>query len=205
MALIVKHNQKIIAYSHEGKVRGRLCNKCYSMKRIDAFHDNPRGFEGKHSTCKTCQGVYSKENQKKNEYIHSKLYNYRQKALENGLPSVNSIEIMEKAKDEQRGECVLTGSKDNLSTDHFTPLKWGTGMGDTYENIIYMDRWLNTSKGNRNPFSWIKNQPKEIQDRFYYILVPMLADRNGMTPREFKEYVNECYAEYEANKDYKEV
>jgi hypothetical protein len=51
---------------------------------------------------------------------------------------------------------------------------------------------LNYGKNNRNPFEWINSQPEEYQERFYGLLVPELAERNGMTVEEFIYHVYEC-------------
>ncbi|WP_338779544.1 hypothetical protein [Metabacillus sp. FJAT-52054] len=106
-----------------------------------------------------------------------------------------SLELLNKLKEEQGGHCVLSHSE-RVERDHFIPISWGTGLGDVYENVVYMEKGLNISKGNRHPFIWIKKQPHFVQRRFHNELVPMLAERNGMTAKEFEEYVTKCYEEF---------
>ncbi|GIN62511.1 hypothetical protein J27TS8_25040 [Robertmurraya siralis] len=48
----------------------------------------------------------------------------------------------------------------------------------------------------KNMFEWIKHQHDFVKRRFYNILVPMMAERNGMTPKEYEAYV---YSHYENN------
>jgi hypothetical protein len=188
--LITKRNWKTIVFvNDEGKMTSRVCSKCGRLWASVSYLNDKKGMVGKRADCKAC---YRKVNEKT-----LNLRKHRHRAKVNDLASTMTLEQRQKALGEQNGKCILTHMKDNLSVDHFTPLSWKTGLGDSYENIIYLDRNINISKGNRNPFSWIRTQDREIKKRFYNDLVPMLANRNDMTVKEFEEYVNDSFAEFE--------
>jgi hypothetical protein len=86
--------------------------------------------------------------------------------------------------------CILTGEKNDLHLDHFIPLSWGHG-GTTFENMIPLSAELNISKNNRNPFEWIKTR-NDIDISRWNAAIEHLARLNGMTAKEFEEYVYWC-------------
>jgi len=90
-------------------------------------------------------------------------------------------------------KCSLTGSSKNITIDHFIPITWG--HGGTYRgNLIVLDMEINKSKGQHNPFEWIKkdiNKNRINTDKFNE-LVHNLATINGLTYEEFKQYVYWC-------------
>lgn len=125
------------------------------------------------------------------------------------LPCTLSFKDVQELKELQNHQCIISGigectdlatKKNQLSVDHFIPVNWGVG-GHTYENCYYMYLPLNKSKRDFNPFEWIETQPEEYQERFHTILVPMLAERNGMSVSEFTAYVFQCEQAYLNNKE----
>ncbi|MGM7720630.1 hypothetical protein [Metabacillus sp. Hm71] len=90
-------------------------------------------------------------------------------------------------------KCSLTGNTEDITVDHFIPIAWG--HGGTYRgNLIVLDVEVNKSKGQHNPFEWIKkdiNRNKIILNKFNE-LVHKLADLNGLTVEEFEQYVYWC-------------
>ncbi|MED3182042.1 hypothetical protein P4305_18730 [Bacillus thuringiensis] len=89
--------------------------------------------------------------------------------------------------------CALTGDMDDIHLDHFIPLSWGHG-GTVIENMIPLNGTLNLSKSDRNPFEWIKREDiREIVDMAkWYETIEYLAKLNGMTAKEYEEYVYWC-------------
>lgn len=187
--LITKRGWKTIVFLDEqGEMTSRVCTDCQRLKLVNSFMADNKGLCGKRPDCIVC---YNKKHRKT-----TAVRKHRSRAKMNGLPSDMTLEKFEKAKEEQGYKCILTGRKDRLTVEHFTSLVWGTGLGDTFKNIVYLDKGVNSSKGSKNPFSWIRTQSREVQLRFFNDLVPMLAKRNGLTPKEFEEYVNNEYAKY---------
>lgn len=119
----------------------------------------------------------------------------RRRTKQNNLPDTLSVEDRKVLLEIQNRKCILSGKSSDLHFEHFIPISWCAG-GTTFENCYYMERSLNISKWNRNPFEWIKRQPEAYQHRFHTVLVPMLAERNGMTIQAFIEYVYECEKAY---------
>ncbi|MBP1934262.1 hypothetical protein J2Z37_004281 [Ammoniphilus resinae] len=90
--------------------------------------------------------------------------------------------------------CVISKKRSTIATvDHFIPLIWGHG-GDVKGNLYPLGRELNKLKSSHNPFRWINR--KEIQpliDRKRWDeLVHALAAENGLTVKEFTQYVHWC-------------
>jgi hypothetical protein len=186
--------QTIYFMNEEGNPTSRVCTSCQTLLPIGSFnvgHRDREGIAGYKPTCSTCYSNYVKTTYKDENNLRI----HRQRAEEVGLPSNMSLELREQIKAEQGGQCLLSRTE-KVEIEHFVPLSWGTGKGDVYENVIYMEKGLNISKGKKNPFIWIQSQPHFVQRRFYNELVPLLAERNGMTAKEFENYVNECYEEY---------
>ncbi|MFD0085088.1 hypothetical protein [Priestia megaterium] len=188
MTLITKKTWKTVIFTDEnGTLISRLCTDCGRLKGYESFDTMKNGFGGKRPDCSSC---YRKKNVK-TAVIRTNRY----RAKQNGLPSTMTLEQHKQAKQEQGYKCLLSHSKE-VEVEHLIPLSWGTGLGDDYRNVVYMDKSLNSSKRNKNVFIWIKSQPHYIQRRFYNELIPLVAERNGMTAKEYEEYVNKCYEEY---------
>lgn len=182
--------------------------QCGEIKGLDGYSKSKSNFAGKKSDCKECgkerskqyyidnaeqYKQYRKDNPEKTAIIKQK-----RRARKASLPDTLTTQQQEHLQEIQNRKCIISGATTNLHLEHFIPLSWGAG-GTTWENCYYMEGSLNISKGNRNPFEWIKTQPESYQDNFYNKLVPMLAERNNMTVQEFTVYAYQC------EKQYKEV
>lgn len=92
------------------------------------------------------------------------------------------------------GACALTGESDDIHLEHFIPIS--TSHGGTYEGNVYpLIEELNISKNGANPFEWI--QLPDINERIpadrWNTLVLYLAENNGLTAEEFREFVCWCF------------
>lgn len=111
----------------------------------------------------------------------------KDKGLFNEWDEERYLKLMEKHGD----KCCLTGETDGIQIDHFVAID--TGHCGTYEgNMIPLTRNLNSSKSNKNPFVWIGKQAEEVQLEFEKV-VKVLAEENGLTPNDFRGFVNWCY------------
>lgn len=88
--------------------------------------------------------------------------------------------------------CALTKETENIHLEHFIPLTIGHG-GTTIENTYPMCGWLNQRKGKSNPFTWFAGRT-DIDPTRWDALVSYLADANGLSPADFRAYVDWCYA-----------
>lgn len=94
------------------------------------------------------------------------------------------------------GGCALTSGPYDLHWDHVIPIAVGHA-GTTKGNMLPLRSYLNTSKNDRNIFDWFyANQSRFYlsQSRFDFTIA-YLADLNGMTSAEYRDYVYECHAE----------
>lgn len=198
----------------ENEVIMKTCTKCKKKKPIDGYYKQLNGKYGRRSDCKKCLNERSMQwhinnrsqslaNNRRHYYANKEkrtVYYHNYRAQQQGLPSTLTLQEYNKALQEQDGVCLFNHQPDNLSMEHFIPISWGVGLGTSFENIVFIDRWLNKSKGNHHPFHWIKYQSRYVQKHFYNVLIPMLAERNQMTTKEFEEYVDSCYMQYIKNK-----
>jgi hypothetical protein len=204
----------MLANLFEEEVIMKVCTKCRKKKPLDRYYKQSTGRYGRRSDCKECVNKRNKQwhinnrsqslaNSKKHYYANKEqrmVYYHNYRAKEYNLPANLTLEEYQKAWAEQGGVCLFSHQSNNLSMEHFIPISWGIGLGTSFGNIVFMDRWLNKSKGNHQPFHWIKYQSRYVQKHFYNVLIPMLAERNQMTTKEFEEYVDSCYMQYIKNK-----
>ncbi|PGY07100.1 hypothetical protein [Bacillus sp. AFS031507] len=136
----------------------------------------------------------------KSHYLNNKdMYRRRsekRRVIMNELPYEKLNE--DKLKSLQGNVCPLTLEPLNeidCNLEHFIPISWGNFEeddfmgGHVFGNCYYLEKNLNMSKWNKNPFEWIEEQSEFIRSNFYDILVPLLADRNGLSVEEFSNKV----------------
>lgn len=58
--------------------------------------------------------------------------------------------------------------------------------------MILLSSNLNLSKGHRNPFEWAETLSEEYQENFNKV-VEYLAELNGLTVEEYREFVFWCF------------
>ena len=196
----------------------KKCTKCGKEKALSEFYTYKyKGeirYEGK---CKECKKQYYEDNkekiaeQKKQYYEDNKekiaeqnkqyrednkekfkIYNHNREAMKKALPHDLTDTQWDNIMDSFNYECALSHKVEDLSLEHFMPLCIGHG-GTTIANVYPMELSLNISKNGSNPFEWIKRQPEELQDNFYNVLVPYMAEVNEMTVKEFEDYVYWCF------------
>jgi 5-methylcytosine-specific restriction endonuclease McrA len=177
------------------------------LENFDDIDTPPLNIPKYRTKCKECEGKYygkwqrtstkraeylKQYNEEKADHILARRHNSRAKKL--GLPAELSANIVVTMREEQQGRCILSGTQDELDVEHAVPLS--KGGGSTFENCYFINPYLNQYKGDKNMFEWIRGELSFVQRRFYNVFVPMMAERNGMTPEEYKDYV---YAQYEAD------
>ncbi|MFC4766740.1 hypothetical protein ACFO8Q_05050 [Effusibacillus consociatus] len=118
--------------------------------------------------------------------------------MKRNLPSNLTAEDIENIQRKFNYSCSLTGIRDNVTLDHFIPVEWGHG-GFYPGNVYPLEKTLNASKSNKNPFEWIKEvrRDKTLRrgkniDQQWSELIQYLASENGLTVDEFKQFVKWC-------------
>lgn len=122
---------------------------------------------------------------------HSLRRQKRINALINDFTDDEKDELMYKFD----GKCALTGKDVPIHMDHVIPVSIGHG-GTTKSNMLPIWQRINSSKSNSNIFEWYKENGRRFEvcpDRFENA-VAYLAELNGMTVDEYREYVYECHA-----------
>lgn len=93
------------------------------------------------------------------------------------------------------GKCALTGKDVSIQMDHVIPVAIGHG-GTTLSNMLPIWQRINSSKGAKNIFEWYKDNGERFEvcpDRFAKVIA-YLAELNGMTTEEYRDYVYDCHA-----------
>lgn len=205
------------------------CGKCKQWKPLTDFGKDKRAPSGFKNRCKKCDAENSKkyrkrnvdyikdynrryytenkekymdlqrENRRKNKVKHNS-YKQIRRARKNALPDTLTPEQIEKITTRFKGACALTGSTD-YELDHFIAITTGHG-GTTFENMIPLSRALNASKNNKNPFEWFENNKHRfgLDDSKFFSLIDYLANINGMSTKEFHDYVYKCYRDSQLQK-----
>lgn len=119
-----------------------------------------------------------------------KVMQQNRRAMKQALPDVLKVSEWEEVLNDFNTNCPLSGSNDNLQLEHFIPLSWGHG-GTYVGNVYPLEASLNISMNASNPFEWIERRSPEEQQGFARV-VAYLAEQNGLTVEEFKEFVYWC-------------
>jgi hypothetical protein len=115
----------------------------------------------------------------------------RVNALKNDFTNEQKSEVLERFG----SKCAFTGADVGIQMDHVIPVAVGHG-GTTIANMLPVWQRINSSKGAKNVFEWYE----ENGERFgvcpvrFYAAIEYLADLNGMTSEEYRQYVYECHA-----------
>ena len=91
-------------------------------------------------------------------------------------------------------KCALSGLEEDVTLEHFIPIS--TGHSGTIEaNIFPLNKSLNFSKNNRNPFYWFaKNDfPVSFTIESWDKLVQTLAKKNNLSTDDYVEFINWCF------------
>lgn len=119
----------------------------------------------------------------------------RRKRRREALVDDFTNEQREALLDRFNGKCALTGKSLPIHLDHVIPLSIGHG-GTTIANMLPIWQRINTSKNASNIFEWYEENGErfEVCPKRFYEAIEYLAELNGMTPDEYRDYVYECHA-----------
>jgi len=154
------------------------CVGCKVPKLLTRYKSKKGGKLGISRTCSDC--LYDKyvNNPKRKEWVQ------RRRALKKKLPNLSY---------DLGNFCLITGSG-KIAHEHFIPL--GIGHGGTYQgNMIPFDFDLNNKKLDNHPFTWFEANRQRFnldQSRFDAVVAD-LAAQNGLTPDEYRQYVDWCF------------
>lgn len=125
-----------------------------------------------------------KHSRKRIERINSMVNDFTDEQKESLLENFNN-------------RCAFTGKEVKLHFDHVIPISWQQ-VGTTLHNMLPIHSRINSSKGNNNVFRWYENNCNkyDLKEHLFIEAMSYIANLNGMTLDEYKQYVYEC----EANK-----
>ncbi|MCA1066107.1 hypothetical protein QTG56_25540 (plasmid) [Rossellomorea sp. AcN35-11] len=192
-----KANAEVIAerkkeYSTRNAEWFKEYKKRWSEENKDSIRERRKEYRLKNAKIiKERKRLYSKENR----HIKS-ASNQRRRAIEKLLPHTFSAQDSTELMDHFYHQCAISSnSNDDIHLDHFIAL--ATGHGGTIKgNMLPIAGSLNISKNYYNPFEWIqrKDIAKQLNVKKWRKALHYLAELNGMTVKEFRNYVYECYA-----------
>jgi hypothetical protein len=176
---------RLIKYVH------KRCHFCGEMVSLNGYSRGVGGYLGLKAGCKKC---YYKRMDKDVLRRNTKIGLQRRRSLCLHLPTLWSTEIKRRAFASFEGRCPLSDSVDTHD-DHFIPLKTGHG-GTVIGNMVPLLSSINMSKSDANPFAWFEanRQRFELDQSRFDSLVAKLAEQNGLTSEEFREYTDWCFA-----------
>ncbi|MCR8843097.1 HNH endonuclease [Paenibacillus sp. SC116] len=122
--------------------------------------------------------------------VNAKRRNARKAALVNDFSEDQHKELLARFGN----KCALTGKEVNLQIDHVIPLAIGHG-GTTLGNMLPIWQRINSSKGPRNIFEWYESNGRrfDVNPVLFEKAIEYLAEINGMSVGEYREYVYECH------------
>lgn len=193
------------------------CSICGEEKEITEFYSITKGsgYFGMRRECRNCslQRVRNWANKNRDRIVESvrrnrkryrelypekfKRYTTEHQAKRRALDIHLGYDFSVKENEKIFGTtCVLTGDTD-IAYDHFVPLNWGH-VGSYNRNMYPLNQRLNSSKWAHNPFDWFEDNHERfgLIRRKFDELVTILAELNGLTTDEYRDFVYWC----EANK-----
>lgn len=198
----------------------RKCGTCAKVMSKDKFYKDNTRASGVSSRCKECSNRYLKARRSRKERpdlevrrkwseknreklremdtlyreqnrdilrLRENLRRARKQSLPYTLSEKEFVEILDKFSN----KCALCDD-DAEAMDHFIPLAIGHG-GTIKENIIPLCAKMNSSKHSRNPFEWADAILTNEHKGKFNEVIKYLADLNGLTVEEYREFVFWCF------------
>lgn len=207
-----------------GEVICKECSKCGTVKNLEDFHRQKVGIGGTRADCRDCVKYYSRKyrdanrtklrdyarqyyaNNAEKEREYSRRYyaenpekdrmrDLRRRARKASLPDSLTESQWRDTLDYFGGACAFTGVTEDLHRDHVLPLSIGHG-GTTKENMLPVSSRINLSKCDNNVFVWYEENGVRLgicPERFERA-IGYLAELNGMSVSEYRDYVYDCHA-----------
>lgn len=178
-------------------VEMKECNLCLRMLPPDCFHRN--GHKNRNTplykpVCRDCgcltdvrRGIVNK--------LKTTARWHRRYARKRATPSDWTVEHLTLVLTLFGEACALTHSHEDVHLDHVIPLAWGHG-GSYVGNMITLSGALNISKHDTHLYEWFETnrQRFELDHARFDAMTAIIADQNGLTSEEYREYYDWCYA-----------
>lgn len=185
-----KNNTYVLLDFTGTEEKAKKCLYCGKLKILSEYYPEAKGLGGRLSYCIACHKERSHLN--KDVETASRLrYRAAKKALPNRWGQRDRRNILKCFN----GSCALTQANTQLHLDHFIPIATGH-MGTVVGNVVPLSAIVNQSKSDSNPFEWFEanRQRFELSQSAFDALVAKLAQQNGLTPEEFRDFTYWCFA-----------
>jgi hypothetical protein len=166
------------------------CNTCGKSDSLRNWYEDYSRLWGLSSCCPSCRALIS------SKYVDNnpeKIFecNQRRREMSDALPIINLEKDQWITKRSVfNWKCALTRKTNKISMDHFIPV--ALGHGGTYdENLIPLNKSINSSKNDSNPFLWAKENYMDLD--LFSEVVHYLSELNKLTPEEYKSFVFWCF------------
>jgi transposase-like protein len=167
-----------------------VCNSCGEHETLDNWYIDKNRPWGLYYTCPKCRKDIMVNYYKNNPEKVFEL-NHRRREMSEVLPYINlDKNNWIKKRNEFGWKCAFSKRVTDISMDHFIPVAIGHG-GTYYENLIPLNRSINSSKNDANPFLWSRNNKEYINS--VNRVVEYLAIQNNLLVKEYKNFVNWCF------------
>lgn len=180
-----KHYRMVI---EDSEIYIKCCRTCGKYKELSCFKENNKAINLEYSSqCFECENIFKDINMFKIRLGHIK-----ESSVKMNLPTPMTEKELESIFERFNEVCALSNSI-NVDCEHFIPVSWGHG-GTHIGNVYLLSHALNTSKGNINPFKWIKRPDikSRVDQKEWKKLIRYLASKNKLTIAEFEQFVNWC-------------
>lgn len=176
-----------IYFVDQGEVIAKKCPRCEKVKFKEFFSSNPNRRGGISSHCLKCIYAWHKAN----PHVVT-FHQHKRRAIEKALDSSFTRKEVDETVKRFGDKCALTGK--DWSWDHVIPLTLGR-EGTTKNNMVPLNLDLNLSKNRKNIFEWfsVEKERFNLNQTKFDELIEYLAELNGMTPKEYRDYVYWCH------------
>jgi hypothetical protein len=163
------------------------CCKCEENLPVSQFINKTDRISGLNPSCSRCFYLARSEDA-------ARAGANKRRAYKLELPSIWGESDRIAMRSSFGDACALSG-KEDCDDDHFLPLS--IGHGGTYLGNMYPLYFrYNRKKYTKNLFDWFEanRQRFELDQSRFDSLVAKLAEQNGLTSEEFREYTDWCFA-----------
>lgn len=162
------------------------CSKCNEFKPLLGWYPDKRRAWGLMHECPDCRKEFSRnyvESNPEKVFANAQKRRVMAELLSNNFTKEDWVNIRKKFG----WKCAITQNQDAISLDHFIPVIIGHG-GTYFANLIPIQRSLNSSKKDSNPYVWAKKNNHNLEK-----VISHLAKQNSLTESEYKDFVNWCF------------
>jgi hypothetical protein len=164
------------------------CFKCKAERSVMEWYRYKGKSWGLYDVCPDCHSLYSASwNARNQDKIFE--HNVIRRQMAEALPGSYDSGTWRQVRGCYNWKCAVSNSK-NVAIDHFIPVALGHG-GTYFENLIPMDKRLNTQKKHYHPNNLYMKYG--VNKEMYLKVISNLAALNNITPSEYESFIDWCF------------